>query len=152
MSNESLGYPTWWVMPFILVFANDSSCRRLFVDNLVMRGYVTVGSASVSEAHTLLQRQLPELIIVCCVRAGQEETIVELRNLPALNNTPILIVSSDAPDREWMKAWHVASALPYPMDLRKLVQYLKPWLGETPERKEETFIPPQAYQLKGVAI
>jgi DNA-binding response OmpR family regulator len=139
-------------MPFILVFANDSSCRRLFVDNLVMRGYVAVGSASVNEAHTLLEHQLPELIVVCCVHSGQEETIVELRNLPALDNVPILIASADPPDREWMKAWHVSSALPYPMDLRKLVQYLKPWLEPLSENRSGSFPPPSAFQLKAIAL
>ena len=122
-------------MPFILVFANDSSCRRLYVDNLVMRGYVTVGAASTNEARTLLQHELPDLILVCCVRAGQEETIVELRNLPALDSIPIVMVTSEPPDREWMKAWHVASSLPYPMDLRKIVQFLSPWLKALPEKK-----------------
>jgi DNA-binding response OmpR family regulator len=135
-------------MPYILVFANDSSCRRLFVDNLVMRGYVAVGSASVNEAHTLLQQQPPELIIVCCLYAGQEETIIELRNIPALDNTPILIASPDPQDREWVKALHVAATLPYPMDLRKLVQYLRPWLDKFPERKGGLLQTPQAYQPK----
>jgi DNA-binding response OmpR family regulator len=122
----------------------------LYVDNLVMRGYVTVGSASVNEAHVLLQRQLPDLIIVCCVHAGQEETIVELRNIPALDNTPVVIIASEPPDNEWMKAWRVAATLPYPMDLRNLVQSLAPWLQVYPEKTSGIYTPPQGYQLKGI--
>ena len=121
-------------MPFILVFSNDSSCRRLYVDNLVMRGYVAVGAASVGEARILLQHQLPELIIVCAIRTGQEETVVELRNMHFLDNVPIVMVTSEPPDREWTRAWNVSSSLPYPMDLRELLRHLHPWLKPLPER------------------
>jgi DNA-binding response OmpR family regulator len=115
-----------------------------------MRGYVTVGSASVNEARILLQRQLPDLIIVCCVRVGQEETIVELRNMTALDNIPVVMVVSEPPDSEWMKAWHVSSALPYPMDLRNLVQSLSPWLEGSSEKKSGVYASSQGYQLRGL--
>jgi hypothetical protein len=97
-----------------------------------MRGYVTVGTASTNEAHVLLHTHMPELIIVCAIRAGQEESVVELRNMNSLDNIPIVLVAPELPDREWMKTWNVAGSLPYPMDLRKLLMNLRPWLRSQP--------------------
>ena len=118
-------------MSLIWVCANDSGCRRLYVDNLVLRGYVAVGTASVAEARRLLERETPHIILACCLLDEQDEVVKNVRAYPQLDEVPIVLVSPDMPEREWMQRWGVATCLPYPTDLRKLVQLLQPWLAPT---------------------
>ena len=120
-------------MSYILVCARDSNSRRLYVDNLVLRGYIAVGTASVAEAHRLLQRELPRMVIICCVLDNHEEVVKDWRSLQELDTTPIVLVSPEIPDQAWMNLWGIVSYLPYPTDLRKLVQMLQPWLDSTNE-------------------
>lgn len=139
-------------MPFILVVASEGSCRRLYVDNLVMRGYVAVGTASTNEAHNLLQHSIPELIIVCTVRSGYEDAILDLHKMHSLANVPIILVSPDPPDPDWMKTWGVAGNLQYPIDLRKLLPYLRPWLKPlTDSNRGQLNTPVGAFEIQDLA-
>jgi DNA-binding response OmpR family regulator len=115
-------------MSFILVCTTDSSCRRLYVDNLVLRGYIAVGIASTDEAQKLLQHETPQLILICCSNVGQENAVHSFRQMSNLDSIPIVMVDDEMPDQEWMKTWGVSACLPYPLDLRKLVPSIQPWL------------------------
>jgi hypothetical protein len=66
-------------MSFVLVISRDANCRRLYVDNLVRRGYIVVGVASADEAEKLLANVTPNLVLVCCSPTRYEQDIEKLR-------------------------------------------------------------------------
>ena len=53
--------------------------------------------------------------------------------ISSLDHVPLIMVCPDTPDRESMETWGIDAYLPYPMDLRKLVPILQPWLNGTPD-------------------
>jgi DNA-binding NtrC family response regulator len=114
---------------FILVICQNSNIRRFCVDNLVTRGYIAVGVASADEGKEVLQHLVPEFVILCCEPKLSETEISRLRNYhPRLADIPVLMVSMEHPTREWLSRWKVAAQFPYPIDARRLVNLLSPWL------------------------
>jgi DNA-binding response OmpR family regulator len=62
-------------MSFVLVISRDTNCRKLYVDNLVRRGYIVIGVASADEAEHLFSRVTPDLVLVCCMPTGYEQDV-----------------------------------------------------------------------------
>jgi DNA-binding response OmpR family regulator len=119
---------------YILVISRETDCRKLWVDNLVIRGHLAVGVASLTEAKRLLHNVSPGLILVCQIPDLQEMTMEEIRGVDKLNSTPLVLLSAEAPDPQWMARWNIASHLPSPVDPRQLTVLLAPWL---PRRVDE---------------
>ena len=115
-------------MSFVLVISRDASCRRLYVDNLVRRGYIVVGVASADEAEKLLAHVTPNLVLLCCMPARYEQDIEKLRTRYQLTSTPIMLMVRDKPDPIWAAKWHVTVRPDDPIDLRQLAELLQPWL------------------------
>lgn len=123
-------------MSYVLVCSNEASNRRLYVDNLVLRGYLTVGTASAAEAQNLVLRSMPRLIVLCSVtpydqqaEAQEEVELIRLRANRGLDSVPIVLVSPTCPDARWMSKWGIAAHIPYPLDCRRLVNLLSPWIN-----------------------
>jgi DNA-binding NtrC family response regulator len=114
-------------MLFILVVSRNVSCRRLYVDNLVRRGYVAVGVASAIEAENLLNTVTPDLVLVCCMPIGYEQDIEQFRTTYKLTGN-LVLMSQDKPDPAWTARWNVTLCSADPRDLRRLVEILQPWL------------------------
>jgi len=114
-------------MSFVLVISRDANCRRLYVDNLVRRGYIVVGVASADEAEKLLANVTPNLVLVCCIPTRYEQDIEKLRTKYQLT-LPILLMVRDKPDPVWVAKWNVIVRPDYPIDLRQLAELLQPWL------------------------
>lgn len=114
-------------MSFVLVVSRNISCRRLYVDNLVRRGYLAVGVASASEADNLLNSAKPDLILVCCMPVEYEQAIEQFRTIFKWAG-PVVLVSQDRPDPAWLARWNVTARMADPIDLRRLVEMLQPWL------------------------
>src|SRR5512140_869995 len=96
-------------MSYVLVCSNEASNRRLYVDNLVLRGYLSVGTASAAEAQNLVQRSTPRLIVLCSVtpydqqaEAQEEMELIRLRANRSIDPVPIVLVSPTCPDAHWM--------------------------------------------------
>jgi DNA-binding NtrC family response regulator len=114
-------------MSFVLVISRDANCRRLYVDNLVRRGYIVVGVASADEAEKLLANVTPNLVLVCCSPTRYEQDIEKLRTKHQLT-LPILLMVRDKPDPVWVAKWNVIVRPDYPIDLQQLAELLQPWL------------------------
>ena len=114
-------------MSLVLVISRDANCRKLYVDNLVRRGYIVVGVASADEAEKLLANVTPNLILVCCMPIHYEQDIEKLRLKYELT-CPILLMVRDKPDPVWTAKWAVTVRPDYPIDLRQLAELLQPWL------------------------
>jgi hypothetical protein len=122
---------------FILVICQNSNIRRFCVDNLVTRGYIAVGVASADEGKEVLHHLVPEFIILCAEPKLAEVDINKVRNFHVrLTAVPILLVSMEHPNRAWLQEWNVAAQFPYPIDARRLVDLLMPWLQSKNEEKD----------------
>lgn len=64
---------------YTLIVSSNAGCRKLYVDNLVRRGYLAVSVAGALEAEGLLGSMTPALILVCCMPIGYEQEIEQLR-------------------------------------------------------------------------
>ncbi len=115
-------------MSFVLVISRDANCRRLYVDNLVRRGYIVVGVASADEAEKLLAHVMPNLVLLCCMPTHYEQDVEKLRTRYQLISTPIMLMVRDKPDPLWAAKWDVTVRPDYPIDLRQLAELLQPWL------------------------
>ena len=115
-------------MSFVLVVSRDANCRKLYVDNLVRRGYIVVGVASADEAERLLNNVTPNLVLVCCMPTTYQRDIEKLRTTYQLTSTPILLMNRDRPDPVWAARWNVTVRPDDPIDLRHLADMLQPWL------------------------
>ena len=113
-------------MSFVLVVSRDVNCRRLYVDNLVRRGYIVVGVASADEAERLLNNVTPNLVLVCCMPTTYQRDIEKLRTTYQLTSTPILLMNRDKPDPVWAARWNVTARPDDPIDLRQLADMLQP--------------------------
>jgi DNA-binding NtrC family response regulator len=116
-------------MHYILVISQDSSCRRLYVDNLVRRGYLAVGVSSSREAANLLEISSPDLVLVCCMPDLYEREITRLRTTFGLTG-PLVLMTADRPDPEWAARRNIAASLAETVDPQRLVETLRPWLPE----------------------
>jgi hypothetical protein len=112
---------------YTLVVSNNASCRKLYVDNLVRRGYLAVSVASALEAEGLFGTTMPGLVLVCCMPVGYQEEIEQLRTSYKLART-LVLVGRDQPDPAWAAHWHVEHCQADSMDVRQLVEILRPWL------------------------
>jgi AmiR/NasT family two-component response regulator len=122
-------------MSFVLLISRDVDCRKLYVDNLIRRGYIVVGVASAGEAERLLHNVTPDLVLVCCMPTTYPRDIEELRTTYRLTSTPILLVNRDSPDPAWTARWNVTVRADDPADSRQLVEMLGPWLPAMQSRR-----------------
>jgi DNA-binding NtrC family response regulator len=129
---------------YVLVISRDRNYRRLYVDNLVIRGYPAVGIANVEEGTRLLRNQPPFLIVVCQASEMEEDGISLIRDIPQLASTPIVLSNTHPPDYEWMAKWGIEDFILFgEEDVQHLVKRLAPWLPSSDQlskknrRKEE---------------
>ncbi len=115
------------MMSFVLVISRDANCRKLYVDNLVRRGYIVVGVASADEAEKLLANVTPDLVLVCCMPIHYEQDAEKLR-LKYQVTSPILLLARDKPDPVWAAKWNVTVRPDYATNLRQLAELLQLWL------------------------
>ncbi len=114
---------------FILIISQDGNQRRLVDDNLILRGYLAVGIASVDEGKRLLRQTTPELIMICGRSIDVQDDLKKLRSHYGEAPVPIVLVSPDVVDPEWLAHWNIVAQLRDSMDLRRLVDTLQPWLA-----------------------
>jgi hypothetical protein len=114
-------------MSYTLVVSSNPSCRKLYVDNLVRRGHLAVGVASANEAEDLVGTTVPGLVLVCCMPTGYELEIEQLRAVYHKAG-PLVLMSRDKPNPAWAARWHVDLCSVDPVDVRRLVEILRPWL------------------------
>jgi hypothetical protein len=54
----------------------------------------------------------------------------EIERLRLVNGMayPVVLISQDKPDPAWVRRWHADVCLADPMDLRRMIDILQPWL------------------------
>lgn len=119
---------TQQVTHFILVISQDANQRRLVNDNLILRGYLAVGIASAGEGKRLLRQTAPELIVLCGRSSDVQDDLKKLRGQYGGASVPIVLISSDVADPDWLAHWNIVAQLHDSLDLRRLVDTLRPWL------------------------
>lgn len=121
-------------MPYILIIDDDTNSKKLLSANLEKRGHYTMAVSRLANAVLEEMEENPDLILVSVnlpYRQGEAD-IERLRSLPGMALTPILVLSADRPDRAWMARWGVESYLLKPFDIRRLLDWLQPWLQAVP--------------------
>ncbi|MEP7285239.1 MAG: hypothetical protein ABI947_05670 [Chloroflexota bacterium] len=114
---------------FILVISRNSNLRRFCVDNLVIRGYVAVGVASIeNECQVLLHNEEPQLILMCGELVQLEPELTTLHNQYKLEAIPVGIITVQKPEREWVNHWNIAGYIAYRIDTQRLMAMVHAWL------------------------
>jgi hypothetical protein len=93
--------PTETLM-YVLVISNHVNVQRLYVDNLIIRGYLAVGTTSPAKIERLIARHPPALVLLCQVPSVDESGYNAIISHPALNGVPILLLSVDDNAPRWM--------------------------------------------------
>jgi hypothetical protein len=114
---------------YVLILSRGLNLRRYCVDNLVIRGYVAVGLASIHEGATLFQRRLPTCILLCQISDLNENDLRAIRSYPELDTIPLLVMSAEFPAPDWMARWRIATHLAPLTAASEIVEQLRPWLG-----------------------
>jgi DNA-binding response OmpR family regulator len=128
---------------YVLVISRDRNLRRLHVDNLIVRGFLAVGVASVEGGRRLLQSHSPSLVVVCQMPEIEEDVIDHIQSIPELASTPVVLSNGDPPDSEWMAERGIDAFIPFGEDMRHFIERLSPWLPSSDgqvantSRKEE---------------
>jgi hypothetical protein len=113
---------------YVLIISHDRNCRRLYVDNLIIRGYLAAGVASINEGMRLLRNHLPSLILVCQMQEREEAELRRIRDVSGLGSTPIVLSNIQPPDPDWMAEWGIEAFIPFGIDVQQLLKRLTPWL------------------------
>jgi hypothetical protein len=98
------------------------------VDNLIIRGYLAAGVASINEGMRLLRNHLPSLILVCQMQEREEAELRRIRDVSGLGSTPIVLSNIKPPDPDWMAEWGIEAFIPFGIDVQQLIKRLTPWL------------------------
>ncbi|MBN1427138.1 MAG: hypothetical protein JXB07_02055 [Anaerolineae bacterium] len=98
------------------------------MDNLLIRGYLAAGLASLSEGKRVLNTILPKLILLCQAAELSDDDAKALRTNPRLASIPVVLVSAKSADPQWLAKRNISLELSYPIDPSRLVEELKPWL------------------------
>lgn len=89
-------------MKYVLVICRTTNYRSLWVDNLVVRGYLAVGVASLTEAERLIAAVRPKIVVLCQTSRIDERLIDKLEDSTALADVPRLLVSPEKPTPGWL--------------------------------------------------
>ena len=118
-------------MSCILIIDDDTNSRKLLSTNLEKRGHHTMAVPRLTSSVLEEMPKNPDLILVSInmtpCRHGEAD-VERLRSLPDMALIPILVLSADPPDRQWMARWGVESCLLKPFSIRQLLVWLQPWL------------------------
>ena len=121
------------IMGTVLIICRNLNIRKFYVDNLTARGYRTVGITSLSEDGIELLEGcspghfIPSLALMWGELTALEPDIAKFRQSYA-NSVPIIVVSQQKPDPDWMTKWQIAAHSSGLSDSRHLTDFLQPWL------------------------
>ncbi|MEC4805745.1 MAG: response regulator [Jaaginema sp. PMC 1079.18] len=91
-------------MKTVLLVEDSTTDRNLMSQYLKENGCVVLNAASVEEANTKLQQQVPDLIILDVILPGQSgfELCREIKKDPTLKKIPVVICSTKNTDVDKM--------------------------------------------------
>lgn len=112
---------------YVLVISKELSFRRLVVANLVIRGYLAVGVASVEEARRLVENVKPKLVVLSKAGRVSDGEMRLLREVETLSPVPLIVISAETPDVEMMRRWDIDDHL-LPLDVQDMVEKMSAWL------------------------
>lgn len=114
---------------YVLVISSNANARRLYVTNLVARGYLAVGVASLEQAYPLIAQHRPGLTVLCQLPLADEPGVRAVLADETLRDTPLVVASIDGRPPDWLSAAGPASYLPYPPDFARLVELVEQATG-----------------------
>jgi CheY-like chemotaxis protein len=116
----------------ILVVDDDFNSRRLMRRVLEYNGFTIYESANGEEALVVARQLQPNLILMDLImpRLDGWEAIRQLRAIPLLANTPIIVISANVLQPEKQRAFDVGcnEFLAKPYDIEVLLEQVKKWL------------------------
>ena len=113
---------------YVLVISNEANFRRLVTANLVVRGHLAVGVSSLQEATRLVRKVKPSLVVLSHAGPLPDGALRSLREMEALEDIPLVVISAEVPDSEALERWGVDDYLA-PYDVRDMVERMSPWLA-----------------------
>lgn len=121
--------------PFsILIVDDEESIRSLLRLTLVRAGYDVLEAGSGEEGITMIETQKPDLVLLDVMMPGMDGISVckQIRQLPTMNTTPVLMLSArrDARSREQSKQAGANGYLTKPWNSDELLWYVGEALSE----------------------
>lgn len=106
---------------YVIVISRQENVTRLYVDNLVVRGYLAVGVNSLTQAERLIEHHAPALVLLCQVPAVDESGYNEIMAHPALADVPVLLLSTERAAPRWLDRSRTAYDT-HPLPIARLTQ------------------------------
>ena len=117
----------------ILVVDDTPSNVKLLADVLGAKGYTVLTAASGAEALEAIERHAPDLVLLdVMMPGGSGLTVLEhVRNAPELKETPVVVISAFAADRDHLAAFEAGASgfLKKPFDPDELESLVNELLG-----------------------
>jgi hypothetical protein len=106
---------------YVLVISRQANVTRLYVDNLVIRGYLAIGANNLAKAERLIKHHPPGLVLLCQVPNVDEADYTEITSHPALSNVPVLLLSVDRVAPPWLNGPRTAYDV-HPLPISRLTE------------------------------
>jgi DNA-binding response OmpR family regulator len=121
----------------IRVIEEDPVARADLQARLAANGYIVAQAADAASALTVVNRELPDLILLDLgLPAGDGYLVLDrLRKIKALASIPVLVLTgrSDAETRQRVEAMGLAPVLTKPVDTEVLLAAIRAGLERKPE-------------------
>ena len=121
----------------VLVIEDDPVARADLQARLAASGYIVAQAADAASALTVVNRELPDLILLDLgLPAGDGYLVLDrLRKIKALASIPVLVLTgrSDAETRQRVEAMGLAPVLTKPVDTEVLLAAIRAGLETKPE-------------------
>jgi DNA-binding NtrC family response regulator len=105
---------------YVLVICRDANARRLYVANLVARGYLAVGVGSLAQARPLIAQHQPGVTVLCQLPLAHESEVQAVLSDDVLQETPLVLASIAGQAPDWLSKLKDVNYLSYPPDFVNL--------------------------------
>jgi DNA-binding NtrC family response regulator len=106
---------------YVLVISRHVNVKRLYVDNLIIRGYLAVGAVSLAKTERLIARNPPALVLLVQVPDVDESGYKEITDHPALKDVPVLLLSVEHNAPRWVEGSRSVYDV-HPLPISRLIQ------------------------------
>ena len=119
----------------LLVVEDDDATRKMVEDVLTSAGYDVVSASHGAEALRLLNRDVPDVIVLDLMLPWINgiEVLSTIRQQPQLSRVPVLVITGTVTSTFDLRAFHPLSVMRKPLEPDALVSAVEELLSEKPK-------------------
>jgi len=135
-------------MAAILIIEDDRNQRLLLEEELAGEGYTILTAASGTEALTILERTMPDLVVLDLAMPGMDGLELMGKLLGLNNRLPVVIHTAYSSYQDNFMSWAADAYVIKRSDLAELKGAVRGVLGkaEGPAKRRPGFVPPKREQ------